>query len=94
MPLPTNILAEDTREIIREAECVALVISAAEVPALARVMRDCATVRNIFVMDGCALCELGCRGLCKGHKHVSPQCMPRIIQYNILHSSNDILLKN
>ena len=53
VPLPTNILAEDTREIIKEAECVALVVSSAEVPALARVMRECATVRNILVMDGC-----------------------------------------
>jgi hypothetical protein len=53
VPLPTNILAEDIKEVIKEAECVALMLSLAEAPALARVVRECSTLRNIIIMDGC-----------------------------------------
>ena len=51
MPLPTNILAEDIREIIKEAECAALVVSLREVPALAPIVGACHTVRKVIIMD-------------------------------------------
>lgn len=50
VPLPTNIVAEDVREIIRDAECAALVISLQEVPALAGVLAACTSIRTIIVM--------------------------------------------
>ena len=53
VPLPTNILAEDIREIIREAECAALVVSLREVPALAPIVGACHTVRSVIIMDRC-----------------------------------------
>ena len=51
VPLPTNILAEDIREIIKEAECAALVVSLREVPGLAPIIASCPTVRNVIIMD-------------------------------------------
>ena len=53
VPLPTNILAEDIREIINEAECAALVVSLREVPALAPLVASCPTVRSVIIMDRC-----------------------------------------
>ncbi|BDA45159.1 Carboxylic acid reductase [Coccomyxa sp. Obi] len=50
VPLPTNIMAEDVCEIIKDAECAALVISLQEVPALARVLAACTSIRTIIVM--------------------------------------------
>lgn len=50
VPLPTNIMAEDVCEIIKDAECAALVISVQEVPAVAGVLAACTSIRTIIVM--------------------------------------------
>jgi fatty acid CoA ligase FadD9 len=56
VPLPTNILAEDVAAIIDEAEAACLTVSAAELPALAPVIGQCTTVRNVVVIDRCGCC--------------------------------------
>ncbi len=50
VPLPTNIAAEDVLDIMADADCVALVVSLQEVPALAGVLEGCATLRSVIVM--------------------------------------------
>ncbi|BDA50881.1 Carboxylic acid reductase [Coccomyxa sp. Obi] len=51
VPLPTNILAEDVRVIIMEAEVRCLMLSAQELIAVAAIIKDCACVRAVVVMD-------------------------------------------
>jgi acyl-coenzyme A synthetase/AMP-(fatty) acid ligase len=51
VPLPTNILAEDVAAIMNEAEVACLMLSSGELAALAPVIGQCTTVRNVVVFD-------------------------------------------
>ena len=57
VPLPTNILAEDVRAIIDEAEVRCLMVSAEELAAIAPVIGGCASVKAVIVMDRC-VCQI------------------------------------
>ena len=50
VPLPTNIVAEDILDIMKEAECAALMVSVQEAPALANVIGGVTSLRSVIVM--------------------------------------------